>query len=70
VVEHSIGNGEVDSSILSGSTIFLGLASFAFQEHLRSEAENQRKSCGIFRSDDGSGCGAEAMLKPQKLRLL
>ena len=23
VVEHSIGNGEVDSSILSGSTIFL-----------------------------------------------
>ena len=24
VVEHSIGNGEVDSSILSGSTIFLG----------------------------------------------
>jgi hypothetical protein len=48
------------------------LASFAFQEHLRSEAENQRKfkSCGIFRSDDGSGCGAEAMLKLQKLRLL
>ena len=26
VVEHSIGNGEVDSSILSGSTIFLGKA--------------------------------------------
>ena len=26
VVEHSIGNGEVDSSILSGSTIFLSFA--------------------------------------------
>jgi hypothetical protein len=34
VVEHSIGNGEVDSSILSGSTIFYNKINASHEGHL------------------------------------
>ena len=54
VVEHSIGNGEVDSSILSGSTIqradyltFFMFDFFAFQRKIGMEPpRNPRELCG------------------------
>jgi hypothetical protein len=45
VVEHSIGNGEVDSSILSGSTIFAGFsADFVIFPHWLPTERNQPKT--------------------------
>jgi hypothetical protein len=44
VVEHSIGNGEVDSSILSGSTSFVGLSGpWRFFPHWRPTQPPARK---------------------------
>lgn len=44
VVEHSIGNGEVDSSILSGSTSYLFLENLCFQRLTGLSGLSQRGS--------------------------
>jgi hypothetical protein len=68
VVEHSIGNGEVDSSILSGSTIFR-IGFFAFQKRLRPSGEQSTQNPPIFSPPlDGSSCCGEATGWVQKIK--